>query len=190
MNIKTTEETSLAKELFNQVHEFMDDDSDFGLYKDFIPNKTYALVKLFRFVPKLTEIEKIIEVKDQYGRYKPYRFLIDYRNYPIVKVLNAPAVQPEDGAGIIIKSGDHYTVPVYEVYGESHNPEYLQLYQYSEVKGAKPQVPPGMRETIPNIEKQWAMYRFQIPWIPPEDQSEDVYCIPVNKLITKIGRKT
>jgi len=99
--------------------------------------------------------------------------------FPIVKIL-------KKGQGIKsdkYKEGDVVLVPSNDILGEDWNPKFIQVMQYQDSRNMKPVLPEGMRQSIPNVEKNWDRYKFVRPWVPkPEEIDHLTYLIPETKV--------
>lgn len=99
--------------------------------------------------------------------------------FPIVKLLKI-------GGNIKLgkyKVGDICLVPSTDVIGEDWNPKFLQIMQFQNSQNMKPIIPDGMRQSIPNVEKNWDRYKFIRPWTPlPEQIDHLTFLLPEAKV--------
>lgn len=104
------------------------------------------------------------------------------RVFPIVRIILAGEKAND------YNEGDIVFVPVNDVSGETWNPEFMHLLQFSKSQGMAPIVPEGMRQRIPNVEVKWDNYRFQRPWVEkPEEQDFLTYIIPGLKIKGRVN---
>ncbi len=100
--------------------------------------------------------------------------------FPIVKILKI-------GEGVKStkhKVGDIVLVPSNEILGEDWNPKFLHYMQFQDSKGMNPVLPEGMKQSVPNVQKNWDRFMFIRPWVPqPEEQDKLTYLIPEGRVI-------
>lgn len=106
--------------------------------------------------------------------------------FPIVKILKVGEGVKSDK----YKVGDICLVPSTDVIGEDWNPKFLHIMQFQNSQNMKPVLPEGMRQSIPNVEKNWDRYKFVRPWIPnPEPIDHLTYLIPEPKIRGRYSKK-
>lgn len=201
-------EDQINQQYNKNLRRFIEDDSYFENYDNYIFHGNEVLVKLFEFEPSadlskkqlLGERVLLLPIKDpKTGKivdWKPGKAGLERRIYPLVKVikvgLRVNFVETAEGhlkeidEKYRIKEGSLYTVPADDVVGENWNPDFLfNMNSFAKTnQNGKPSIvntPEDMPQKLPKVEINWAKYKFEtVDKI--KDKNEFIYLIPSLKL--------
>lgn len=184
----TTKESILKRDLgrFKSIDTYFKDYEDFEIVHD-----NMVLVRVFEFNPPennpdspiLTDL--VAKIDKTTGRLDGEIKFVGAKIMPYVKVIKVSSNLLDHPH---IKVGESYSVESSEVYGTSYTQDYMTLLQFNKSQGlGKPILPAGMKEKMPNIEKNWGRYLFLRPGsVEPSPEDKLTYCIPISKLKMKI----
>ena len=163
----TTVITSISKieQDFNKkLRTFIEDKELPKAYANYTPIGDEVMIKLFKFIPSEQKKKKssILMPGGISGDFKEHTAAAHEKILPIAKILRI-------GLGVKreLKAGDICTVAPDDIMGKDWNPDFIHLMN-SFVKeegkqGKLANVPKGMPQEIPKLEKNWARYRFIRP---------------------------
>ena len=149
------------------------------------------LVRIFKM-----DVSKFQDIKTNYFDWSPIlkKFTLKEKQqgitvFPIVKILKlGKRVDPNgnlEALGLKYNVGDICIVSSHEILGDDWNPAFMSYmgFQEQRAQGMTPKVPEGLRQRIPNVEKNWDRYQFIRPWVAkPEEKDYLTYLIPSSKI--------
>lgn len=174
----------MKEEYKKQLKKFIEDESYFKDYEGIKPLWDFYLVRVFKFTPEESKMQKTIMVPDAQGNWNPATEVLKSKILPIVKVIR---ISP-DAKSESIKIGGVYTVPTNEILGEDWNPDYMHMINTFKTPGGKQgsvvNLPDGVPQKIPKVEKYWNLNMFVLPknFGYPTDEDKLTYLIPSSKL--------
>ena len=82
------------------------------------------------------------------------------------------------------EAGEMIQVPSEDVMGTVWTAEFMEFVKGNDIKGAKPQAPRGMRETIPKVERSWEGFRIRNSFI--ENDESLTFFVPLTRVLGRI----
>lgn len=149
------------------------------------------LVRIFSM-----DVSQFQDIKTNYFDWSPIlkKFTIKEKQqgisvFPVIKILKiGKKVDPKnilEPQGLKYNVGDICVVSSHEILGEDWNPAFMSYMGMQEQRsqGMTPKIPEGLRQRIPNVEKNWDRYQFIRPWVAkPEEKDYLTYLIPSSKI--------